>query len=73
MGRVYVQTTTVKSVERRTRTVWAGGHGKDAQTREEPDGWWITFNDSLTALRCETEPVAKPGDIATCTWEFKRP
>lgn len=70
---VYVQETTVKDVELRYRTVVVSGFGKDAVTNEVPNGWWITFADSLTAVRCETEPDCKPGDIATCTWEFRRP
>jgi hypothetical protein len=68
----YVQATTVKKVEERTKTVVVRGFGKDAVTDEVFDGWWITFTDSLTALRCETKPDCQPGDTAICTWEFRR-
>lgn len=70
---VYRQETRVKLVEERFKTVWAGGHGKDAKTKEVSDGWWVTFTDSPTAIRCETKPDCKVGDIATCTWEFRSP
>jgi hypothetical protein len=70
---VYRQEATVKKVEQRFRTEWAGGHGKDAKTKDVPDGWWITFSDNLTAVRCETKPDCEPGDKAVCTWEFHRP
>lgn len=68
----YVQATTVKKVEERTKTVVVSGFGKDAVTDEMFDGWWITFTDSLTALRCENKPDCQPGDVAVCTWEFRR-
>lgn len=71
--KVYVQQTTVKKVEERTRTVCVSGTGKDAVTKEVSDGWWITFTDSLTALRCENKPDCEAGDIAVNTWEFKKP
>jgi hypothetical protein len=69
---VYRQETTVKKVEKRNKTVWAGGHGKDATTKDEPDGWWVTFSDSPTAIRCETKPDCEVGDKAVCTWEFHK-
>lgn len=68
----YVQVCTVKDVVERFRTEWAGGTGPDASTREVSDGWWITFVDSRTAVRCDNKPDVRPGDKATCTWEFKR-
>lgn len=71
--RVYRQTAIVKKVEQRTKTEWAGGHGKDATTKEVPDGWWITFIDNPTAVRCETKPDCEMGDHAVCTWEFHKP
>ena len=71
MTRAYVQTATVAKVEERFNTVWAGGTGKDAKTKEVSDGWWVTFKDNLSAIKCETKPDCKPGDIATCTWEFR--
>lgn len=69
---VYRQETRVKMVEQRWRTVVVSGFGKDAVTEEVSNGWWITFHDSLTAVRCETKPDCAPGDIATCTWEFRK-
>lgn len=68
----YKQTTTVKNVEQRFRTKVLRGVGKDAVTEDVPDGWWITFSDSKTALRCESKPDCQPGDVAICTWEFRR-
>jgi hypothetical protein len=69
----YVQATTVKTVEERTKIVVISGIGKDAKTEEQFDGWWITFSDSRTAIRCESKPDCQPGDTAVCTWEFRRP
>lgn len=69
---VYRQTAIVKLVEERFETKWVSGMGKDAVTKEVSDGWWITFRDSQTAVRCETKPDCKPGDTATCTWEFHK-
>jgi hypothetical protein len=68
----YEQRATVKNVEQRTRTVVVSGIGKDAVTKEVPDGWWITFSDSKTALRSENKPDCEPGDIAICTYEFRK-
>jgi len=55
-------------------TVLSGpsGVGKDAVTDEVFDGWWITFTDSRTAIRCDNKPDCEPGDLAICTWEFRR-
>ena len=69
----YEQRTTVKDVEQRFRTVVIRGFGKDAETEDVPNGWWITFTDSLTAVRCETKPDCQPGDTAICSWRFERP
>ena len=71
--KVYVQETKVKKVEERFKTRCISGTGKEAVTDEVSDGWWITFSDSLTALRCESKPDCEAGDIAVCTWEFKKP
>lgn len=71
--KVYRQTATVAKVEERFKTEWAGGHAKDAKTKEVSDGWWITFSDSKTAVRCETKPDVEAGDRAVCTWEFHKP
>ncbi len=68
----YVQQTTVKDVELRFKTVVKSGFGKDAVTEEVEDGWWVTFTDSPSAIRCESKPVCKPGDIAVCTWTFHK-
>jgi hypothetical protein len=70
---VYIQETRVKQVEERFRTVVVSGFGKTAVTDEVSNGWWITFHDSLTAVRCDKKPDCVPGDIATCTWEFRKP
>jgi hypothetical protein len=69
---VYKQETTVKKVEERMRTEWVEGLGKEAKTKETSDGWWITFTDNLTAVRCESKPDCEPGDRAVCTWEFHK-
>jgi hypothetical protein len=71
--KVYRQTATVKDVEQRFKTAVVSGFGKDAVTDEVADGWWITFTDSKTGIRCETKPDVQPGDVATCTWEFHKP
>jgi hypothetical protein len=71
--RVYVQTAIVKQVEERFTTKCVSGFGKDAKTEEVSDGWWITFVDSKTAVRCDNKPDVEVGDRATCTWEFSRP
>lgn len=68
----YVQATTVKAIEERTKTVVVSGVGKDAVTDEVFDGWWITFVDSRTAIRCDSKPDCEVGDTAICTWEFRR-
>lgn len=70
--KVYVQETTVKDVVQKFKTVVTSGFGKDAVTDEVPDGWWITFTDNLSAVRCETKPDCQPGDTAVCTWEFRK-
>jgi hypothetical protein len=69
----YEQRTVVKAVEQRFRTVVVRGFGKDAETEDVPNGWWITFTDSLTAVRCEEKPDCQAGDVAICTWEFRKP
>lgn len=69
---VYRQVSTVKRVEQRFKTTVVSGFGKDAVTEEVDDGWWVTFTDSLSAIRCETKPECEAGDTATCTWEFKK-
>jgi hypothetical protein len=69
--KVYRQETTVKMVEQRFKTIVKSGFGKDAVTDEVADGWWVTFTDNLSAVKCETKPDCKPGDIAVCTWEFR--
>jgi hypothetical protein len=71
--KVYVQQATVKKVEERFREEWAGGMGKEAKTKHVSDGWWVTFNENMTAIRCDTKPECEAGDIALCTWEFKKP
>lgn len=70
---VYRQVTTVKHIEQRFKTIVVSGFGKDAVTDEVPDGWWITFTDSLSAVRCDTKPDCVVGDKAVNTWEFQRP
>lgn len=71
--RVYRQTATVKKIEERHRTKYLRGTGKEAETEEVSDGWWITFNENLTAVRCEIKPDCQVGDHAVCTWEFHKP
>jgi len=71
--KVYRQEATVKKIEERFRTEWVRGQGKDAETKEVSDGWWITFTDSLSAIRCDTKPDCTIGDKAVCTWEFHKP
>lgn len=69
--KIYVQEATVKKIEERFRTEWVSGLGKDAVTKEVSDGWWITFHENLTAIRCEKKPDCRVGDKAVNTWEFK--
>lgn len=69
---VYRQVSTVKRVEQRFKTVVVSGFGKDAKTDEVDDGWWVTFHDNLSAIRCESKPECEPGDTAINTWEFKK-
>jgi hypothetical protein len=71
--KVYQQVCTVKKIEERYRTEWVSGQGKDALTREVSEGWYVTFHENLTAIKCETKPVCKVGDKAICTWEFQSP
>jgi hypothetical protein len=71
--KVYRQVATVKKIEERHRTEYVGGTGKDATTREVSDGWYITFHENLTAVKCDTKPSCQVGDKAICTWEFQRP
>lgn len=71
--KVYRQTCTVKKIEERYRTEYVGGTGKDAITKEVSEGWYVTFHENLTAIKCETKPVCKVGDKAICTWEFVSP
>lgn len=72
--RVYRQTATVKIVEERFKPVHdkTSGVGKDAKAVDVSDGWWVTFTDNPTAVRCETKPDCQPGDKAVCTWEFHK-
>lgn len=62
--------TTVANVEKRTRSVWLGGVGKDAVFKSVSLGWFVRFHDSQEALFCGfEEPDIKVGDEYKITFE----
>lgn len=56
--------TRVVSTQRRIKSVYISGIGKDATFKDVDLGWWVLFSGSHEALYVgETEPPFKEGDM----------